>query len=64
MWNERATALWDLRAEEAHSRPLLGLDTGLPVRLLRGPVRWLLKGERPEQSLILPAIARRGKAIP
>ena len=42
---------------------MAGLDTGLPVRLLRGPVRSLLKGERPEQPRILPAITRRGKAI-
>jgi two-component system CheB/CheR fusion protein len=63
MWNERARALWGLRADEVRSRSILGLDIGLPVERLRSPVRSLLNGRSSEREIILEAITRRGKAI-
>jgi two-component system CheB/CheR fusion protein len=63
MWNERASDLWGLRADEARGRSVLGLDIGLPVEQLRSPVRSLLNGGSAEREIILNAITRRGKAI-
>jgi PAS domain S-box-containing protein len=63
MWNEQATELWGLRADEVRGRSILGLDIGLPVEQLRSPVRALVNGEGTERTLILSAITRRGKAI-
>jgi two-component system CheB/CheR fusion protein len=63
MWNQRATDLWGLRADEVRGRSLLGLDIGLPVEHLRSPVRSLLNGDRSEGTVILDAVTRRGKGI-
>lgn len=63
MWNEQASDLWGLRADEVRGRSILGLDIGLPVEQLRTPVRALLNGDDEAQPLVLDAITRRGRAI-
>jgi two-component system CheB/CheR fusion protein len=63
MWNERASDLWGLRADEVRGRSILGLDIGLPVEQLRVPVRSVLNGESAERQINLKAITRRGRSI-
>jgi two-component system CheB/CheR fusion protein len=62
VWNERATDLWGLRSDEAHGRPFLNLDIGLPVGDLRAPVRAALAGDG-HPGLVVKATNRRGRAI-
>jgi len=63
MWNERASDLWGLRADEVRGRSLLGLDIGLPVERLRTPIRSLLNDDSAQREIILDAVTRRGRAI-
>ena len=63
VWNDRATDLWGLRADETHLAHFLGLDIGLPVADLRGPVREVMNGSQDRAQLILPATSRRGRAV-
>ena len=63
MWNERATDLWGLRADEVRGRSILGLDIGLPVEQLRVPARSVLNGEAAERQINLNAMTRRGQSI-
>ncbi|MGH2933832.1 MAG: CheR family methyltransferase, partial [Gaiellaceae bacterium] len=39
IWNGRSEDLWGLRAGEVIGEPFLGLDIGLPVERLAGPIR-------------------------
>jgi two-component system CheB/CheR fusion protein len=63
VWNDRATDLWGLRADEAQGAHFLGLDIGLPVAELRQPVRDALSGADNQRELTLPAMNRRGRSI-
>ncbi|HEV8676093.1 MAG TPA: CheR family methyltransferase [Methylomirabilota bacterium] len=63
VWNDRATDLWGLRADEVQGRHLLNLDIGLPVSELRQPIRACLSGESRYQQLSLDATNRRGRPI-
>jgi two-component system CheB/CheR fusion protein len=62
-WNHRAEDLWGLRASEVQGRHLLNLDIGLPVELLRQPIRAVLAGETERAELTLECRNRRGKSI-
>jgi two-component system, chemotaxis family, CheB/CheR fusion protein len=61
-WNGRSEELWGLRTHEVAGQNLLGLDIGLPVELLRAPVRRCLATGTQEQ-LDVPARNRRGRPI-
>jgi two-component system CheB/CheR fusion protein len=63
MWNEQATELWGLQADEVRGRSIFSLDIGLPVEQLRTPVRAVLNSEAASQTLTLDAFTRRGKPI-
>jgi len=63
VWNERATDLWGLRADEAQGRHLLNLDIGLPLSELRQPIRACLAGEARYHQVELDATNRRGRSI-
>ena len=62
-WNEQAEELWGLRADEVRGKNLLNLDIGLPVDLIRPPVRACLAGEVVFQEITLEAVNRRGRRI-
>jgi two-component system CheB/CheR fusion protein len=63
MWNAEANELWGLRDDEVHGQSFLNLEIGLPVELLRTPVRAVLSGRSAFQEVVLDATNRRGKAI-
>jgi len=63
MWNQRASDLWGLRADEVQGKGLLNLDIGLPVAELRTVIRPCLSGEVERGQVVLDAINRRGKPI-
>jgi two-component system, chemotaxis family, CheB/CheR fusion protein len=63
VWNDRATDLWGVRADEVHQAHFLGLDIGLPVADLRQPIREVLNGQQERATATLPATSRRGRAI-
>jgi two-component system CheB/CheR fusion protein len=64
LWNDRATDLWGLRADEVVRRSLFSLDIGLPVQDLKSPIQetWL-KDNLIGDEIVLDAINRRGRAI-
>jgi two-component system CheB/CheR fusion protein len=63
VWNQRATDLWGLRADEVQGSHFLALDIGLPVSDLRQPVREVLSGDGFNREIVLPAANRRGRSI-
>jgi two-component system, chemotaxis family, CheB/CheR fusion protein len=63
IWNYRAEDLWGLRADEVQGKSLLGLDIGLAVRQLEGPIRRVLQGESQHEAAELDARNRRGRSI-
>ncbi len=61
-WNDEATELWGLRADEVHGQHLMNLDIGLPL----GRVMPLLRATLSDSSVqeeVLAATNRRGQAI-
>jgi two-component system CheB/CheR fusion protein len=62
-WNREAERLWRLRDEEVQGEHFLNLDIGLPVDLLRGPIRSCLSGDSPQERLRAMAVNRRGREI-
>lgn len=62
IWNNSATALWGLQADEVAGQHFLNLDIGLPVEQLRQPIRACLQGATSEE-VSLAAVNRRGQAI-
>jgi two-component system CheB/CheR fusion protein len=63
VWNEKATDLWGLRADEVRGKNLLNLDIGLPVEHLKPLVRACLEGRADHQEVTLTATNRRGRTI-
>lgn len=63
VWNHEAEDLWGLRADEVVGQHLLNLDIGFPVDRLRDPIRACLSGESRRETLIAPAMNRRGRGI-
>ncbi|MGV3614129.1 MAG: CheR family methyltransferase [Fimbriimonas sp.] len=61
-WNYQSEDLWGLRADEVHGKHLLNLDIGLPVDLLRQPIRACLSQNAP-QTLEVRATNRRGRSV-
>lgn len=64
VWTSGAHDLWGLRDDEAVGRPLLELDTGLPVRELEP---WLWSVVRGQENAVvgrhLEAVNRRGRTV-
>jgi two-component system CheB/CheR fusion protein len=63
IWNARAEETWGLRAEEVRGKSLLNLDFGLPAGDLKAPIRACLAGASEDETVIVDAVNRRGKAI-
>ena len=63
VWNDRATDLWGMRADETQQTHFLGLDIGLPLAELRQPLRDVLNGNQERAAAVVPATSRRGRAI-
>ena len=62
-WNGGAEDLWGLRQDEAVGRHVLNLDIGLPVGDLRPTIRAALQDVRFTETVVLPAVNRRGRRI-
>ena len=62
-WNEEATNLWGLRADEVRSQSFFSLDIGLPVSQLREPIRQCLRGNETQREMEVSAVNRRGRRI-
>jgi two-component system CheB/CheR fusion protein len=63
VWNAHSEDLWGLRSEEVVGTHFLELDIGLPVELLKAPIREALLDEGARSEVTLPATTRRGKTI-
>jgi two-component system CheB/CheR fusion protein len=63
VWNRNMEELWGLRADEVRGHPLLHLDIGLPLELLKTPLRGVMDGRVAMEDPVLPAVNRRGRAI-
>ena len=61
-WSRHATDLWGLRDDEVEGEHLLNLDVGIPVQLLRDPIRSVLAGEQAAE-VELDGHDRRGKPV-
>lgn len=61
-WNDEASELWGLRADEVLGQHFLNLDMGLPLDRLHRPIRSCLAGGEPD-TIELEATNRRGRAI-
>ncbi|MGJ3245842.1 MAG: CheR family methyltransferase [Elainellaceae cyanobacterium] len=62
-WNNKATDLWGLRADEVEGQSFFSLDIGLPIDRLRDPIRDCLSGACDRQAITLDATNRRGQSI-
>jgi two-component system CheB/CheR fusion protein len=63
-WNTRAEDLWGVRSDEAMGEHLMNLDIGLPVELLRQPLRAQLADESlAPQTNTVDAVNRRGRQV-
>jgi two-component system CheB/CheR fusion protein len=63
LWNRWAEDLWGLRMEEVTGRGFLGLDTGLAVGELAGPMHRCLDRASDHEEVTLRARNRRGQLI-
>ena len=63
VWNGHSTELWGLRSDEAPGQHFLNLDIGLPVDELRQPLKAVLSGDSPEETMVLAATNRRGREL-
>ncbi|MFL5883542.1 MAG: CheR family methyltransferase [Thermoleophilaceae bacterium] len=63
LWNGSAQEIWGLQPGEVLGRPLLSLDTGLPVDALRDPLDRALAAEPEDSELAVEAVNRRGRAF-
>jgi PAS domain-containing protein len=63
VWNERASELWGLRADEVRGQSFLALDIGLPVHDIARALRTCLAGDSREEKLSVTAVSRRVRTI-
>ena len=63
IWSDKAQELWGLRSDEVQGQPFLGLDIGLPVEQLRGPVLECLEGGSSARDVQVTGVNRRGRSI-
>jgi two-component system CheB/CheR fusion protein len=63
LWNGNSQDLWGLREDEAAGEDLLGLDIGLPLEKLRGPLLAAISTAAESSDLLLDAVNRRGRAF-
>jgi two-component system CheB/CheR fusion protein len=63
IWNGRAEDMWGLRRAEAVGTAFQNLDIGLPVELLKAPLRACMDGSSDCEQVTLEAINRRGRTI-
>ncbi len=63
IWNDEASNLWGLRADEVAGKSLLSLDIGLPVDQLKAPVGEMLKGKADYGERLIDAVNRRGRTF-
>jgi two-component system, chemotaxis family, CheB/CheR fusion protein len=61
VWNDHSAELWGLRSDEAPGQHFLNLDIGLPVEELRQPIKAVLTGDSPAETVVLGATNRRGR---
>jgi two-component system CheB/CheR fusion protein len=60
-WNDKASDLWGLRADEVQGQSFMNLDIGLPIEPLRALLRAVLTRQSVYEEIILEATNRRGK---
>ena len=63
VWNQGATELWGLTADDVEGSSFLSLEIGLPVGELRETLRSCLTGEHEEMQIRLDGHDRRGKPV-
>jgi two-component system CheB/CheR fusion protein len=63
VWNAQSVDMWGVRSDEAEGEAILGLDLGVPVDRLAGPLRDVLRDGGTRVEVVLDAINRRGRAI-
>ncbi len=63
VWNAQAEELWGLRADEVVGESLPGLEMGLPVDRLFGPIRACLDGDRAQETVELDGYDARGREV-
>jgi two-component system, chemotaxis family, CheB/CheR fusion protein len=63
VWNSHAEELWGIRSDEAVGEHLMKLDIGLPLDLLRQPMRETLSDPDHDGDLMVDAINRRGRQV-
>jgi len=63
LWNKRSEDLWGVRASETVGQPLLGLDIGLPVSELVGPINEAIKTASGFREITVQSTNRRGKSF-
>lgn len=63
MWHGRAEDLWGLRPSEVYDRPLMSLDMGLPLDLVKLLVQDTIAQPNETHELLVDAINRRGRRI-
>jgi two-component system, chemotaxis family, CheB/CheR fusion protein len=61
LWNREAEELWGVRGEEVIGKPLLGLDIGLPMAEVAGPLRAAVSSANGKREIRVAATNRRGK---
>jgi two-component system CheB/CheR fusion protein len=61
IWNGQSDEMWGITSEEAADQHLFALEIGLPVEMLKQPLRACLTGESPREELILDAVNRAGQ---
>jgi two-component system, chemotaxis family, CheB/CheR fusion protein len=62
IWSDKAQELWGLRSDEVLGQLFTGLDMGLPVQELRGPIQSVLRYGSGHE-VVLDAINRRGRPV-
>jgi two-component system, chemotaxis family, CheB/CheR fusion protein len=63
VWNSHAEELWGIRADEAVGEHLMKLDIGLPLDVLRQPMRDTLTDPDHQGDITVDAINRRGRQV-
>jgi two-component system CheB/CheR fusion protein len=63
LWNASSQDLWGLRSDEVEGEELLGLDIGLPLEDIRGPLQEAVSASAKTSRLVVAAVNRRGRAF-